>query len=84
MEQSPGTPQETTGKPDRRGILQRQVGRRTSDWVMPILFWALGLAALLSAVHFYRRAAELETLHATQKEQIRLLEKKIRLFEKQK
>jgi hypothetical protein len=84
MEQSPNAPQEKEQKQDRRSALNRHVGRRTSDWVMPILFWVLGLSALLSAVHFYRRATELESLYATQKEQVRLLEKKIRLLEKSK
>lgn len=84
MEQSPDTLQEKEKRENKRGALQRHVGRRTSDWVMPILFWILGLSALLSAVHFYRRAVELEALYATQKEQVRLLEKKIRLLEKSK
>lgn len=84
MEQSPDKQQHTSAKPEKRGGLHRHVGRRTSDWVMPILFWSLGLAGLLSALHFYRRTIELQSLNATQKEQVRLLEKRIRLLEKQK
>ena len=84
MEKSPDKQQETSAKTEKRGALHRHVGRRTSDWVMPILFWSLGLAGLLSAVHFYRRTVELQTLNTTQKEQVRLLEKRMTALEKQK
>jgi hypothetical protein len=75
MEQSPDTLQETEVKPAKRGAWQRNVGRRTSDWVMPVLFWVIGFSAFLSAWHFYQRANELEKLNATLKEQVQLLER---------
>ena len=73
MEQSPDATQETKEKLDRRSALHRNVGRRTSDWVMPILFWIIGFSAVLTAWHFYQRTLELEALNTTYKEQIQLL-----------
>ncbi len=75
MEQSPDAPQEKKRENDKRSALQRHVGRRTSDWVMPVLFWLIGFSAILVAWHFYQRNLELEALNATYKEQILLLER---------
>ena len=79
MEQSPEAPQEAPqepkAKPDKRGALHRHVGRRTSDWVMPVLFWLIGFSALLTAWHYYQRTIELELLNATLKQQVQLLER---------
>lgn len=82
MEQPPTISQEEKQK--RPNVLNRKLGRRTSDWVMPVLFWLIGFAGLLSAIHFYRRTVELESLSATRAEQVRLLEQKIKLLEKAK
>lgn len=75
MENSTGVPQQTKEKSHKRGALHRQVGRRTSDWILPIFFWIIGFAAWLTAWHFYQRTIELEVLNATLKQQVQLLER---------
>lgn len=54
---------------------RRQLGRRTSDWLMPVLLWAIALSGLLAARHFYMRAQYAESMNQTLREQVRLLEK---------
>lgn len=66
---------DTEKKPVKRGALHRNVGRRTSDWVMPILFWLIGFSAFLAAWHYHQRTVELERLNATLQEQVHLLER---------
>jgi hypothetical protein len=71
MENSP-TPVE---KPSGSAADRRSLGRRKSDWLMPILLWIVALCSVLAARHFYLRAMEAEAMNAVLKQQVQLLER---------
>lgn len=71
-----GTP--TGTKADRR----RHLGRRTSDWMLPLMFAAFAILALAWGVDSYRKRKQIEEMNKTIATQAKLMERIINHQEK--
>ena len=56
---------------------KRRLGRRTSDWLIPVVMWAIALASLLTARHFWLRAVDAENMNVALRQQVQLLERTV-------